>query len=538
MSSDIFTAVKGFFPSIYTLVDVPRAPASVSERIQRERVLITRQRGENIKAALAFFAGKRLLGGNILLGGGQPVNSQATHNFYVGLQQSEDDQYRLLIEQARERIRTGDYKASRTDGYSPQQKVERLLADRPSLAETRARYTRFDYQAAQKASAERQARIDELLAQTRERAAEIYSSAHLPTTSQRPRVRDIIPQLLLNNELTGSIHLSLGRRLTALRLDGGGDPRVIDIHQALGKERANTFSGYDTEQQRKDRQIELDLTDEQVQQEILNDARATPTHVQVSLVGRKGSFSQGFIDRQRALDPAFSIAAYKSAKGKLVTTDEHGVTRTIDTQPIASGALNREILTYQEYLNLQYIAPDAEAKDQIEYLSVVPFSSFDDIIDGSDKRGILQTVSIVTPNNDAKAFEKTSALTINSSGNTYTKLEFTIPIERETLFQGVELTFEGATFPSGTLYPSILQQLRAVTGNISFEVTQLGSNRNYIGNQNLLLDGENKEAGNSIRFRFFAQESASNGLKIVLLLKEDALNVPLLGLKNLQAKFF
>ena len=533
MSSDIFSAVKGYFPSLFSEVDLPRAPTSTAERVRRETTIRYQLRGQNTQQALAFFEGKRLLGGNILLGGGQPVNSKATFNFYAGLQQSEDDQYRLLIEQARERIRTGNYKTSPTDRSLPQKTVEELIR------EARANYTNFDYQAAQKASQERQARIDALLEQTRQQIASIYDSSSLPTTSQRPSVTDIIPQLLLDTTLTGDISLNLDRRLATLRLDGGSDPRVIDIHQALAKERPNTFIGYETEQEIKERQAELGLTDEQVQQEILNDARGTPTHVQVSLAGRKSSFSQGFIERQREIDPNFNIPEYSSAKGQLITTDKNGITRTIDTQPLANGAINREILTYQEYLNLQYIAPDAEAsREQIEYLSILPFSSQDEVIDGDDRRGLLQTVSIVTPKNDATAFKTTAAVTLTPGGSTYTKVEFTINIERESLFQGVELTFEGASFPSGTLHPSILEQLQAATGNISLEVTQLGYNRNYIGNQNLLLDGENKEAGDSIRFRFFAQENARNGIKVVLLLKEDALNAPLIGLKNLQAKFF
>ncbi len=539
MSSDIFSAVKGLFPSLYSEVDLPRAPTSVSERVRREAVIRTQQRGQNTQAALAFFEGKRLLGGNLLLGGGEPVDSKTTINFYAGLQQSEDDQYRLLIEQARERIRTGNYETSPTSRSSPQQAVNRLLEGRISLEEARSRYTNFDYEASVRASEERQARIDTLLEQTRERIANIFAHTALPSTSQRPAVTDIIPQHLINNPFDGEINLSLERRLATLRLDGGSDPRVIDIHSSLVRERANTFVGYETEQERKDRQIELGLTDEQAQQEILNDARGTPTHVQVSLVGRKSVLSQEFIERQRNIDPTFGIPKYNSAKGQLETTDANGITRTIDTNPLSNGAIRRETLTYQEYLNLRYIAPDAEAnRNQIEYLSIVPFISQDGILDREDQRGALQTVSIVTPRNNAASFQETNAITLTPGGDTYTQLEFTINTERESLFQGVELTFEGTTFPSGTPYPSILQQLRAATGNILFDVEQLGINRNYIGNQDLLLDGENKDEGDSVRFRFFAREGASNGVKIVLLVKEDALNNPLIGLKNLQAKFF
>ena len=536
MASDIISAVKGLFPSIYTQVDVPKTAENSAERASRDKALRQRQLNTKTQNALTFFKGKRLLGGNLLFGGGT-VNTEQTRNFYAGLQQAEDDQYRLLIEQATSKIEQGQYKQSPSTRPLPQVAVNQLLRASASLDEVGTRYNSIDYQEAQKANAERQERINQLLEASRETIDSISDNNSLPKVSQRPRVDNIISTYLLDNDISENLHLILERRLTSLRLDQPIDQQVINIDQILREKRQNTFLGLNTDAEIKARQIELKLTDEQVQEETLKDARSIPTYVQVELLGRKNSLSKAFIDSQQNIDPTFSVAEYESAKGTLTTTDKNGITRTLNSDLNAGG--RRHILTYLEYLNLQYTTPQVQSdKDQIEYLNVVPFDSLDAKIDENDRRGSVQTVALITPKTDDGYFVKTSGVLLGSSIDEYTKIEFTIPIERESLFQGVELNFGGTTFPITSPYQSVLAQLESAPENIKVEVTQLGINKNYIGNQRLLLEQQEDRNENTLRFRFFAQEPAQNGLKVVIHLKEDSLGVPLVELKNLNAKFF
>ena len=368
MGSDIFTAIKGLAsPTLENAVFPQDRTSSTNEQVRRASAARLEQQNRNAEHALAFFKGKRLLGGNLLLGGGTPVNPLVTRSLFAELQKSEDDAFALILRQAQERVQKNQFLPSAFNPVSSEERVQRLLENAPQSRERqRYRYSNYDPVADRQRLEELQARIDAILQASRSRLARALQEGALPDVSQRPRIADLLPPYLSEAKLDDSINLRLSRRLAHVDLDPGTDTNLV-LDALLRIRRPNSFVGLTTTQI-EEKQKELGLTDEQLAAEQKRDTEGIPTHVQVTLHGRSLNLDPGFVEAQRRIDPNFQIESHKSPTGSLVLDGSTLSSRNI------RGALLRHTLTYEEYQRLEYEPPATDpTEEQIDYFSVIAF---------------------------------------------------------------------------------------------------------------------------------------------------------------------
>ncbi len=530
MGNDIFTAIKGLGAPRDAVA--PQNPhVSSAEQARRVRVARVLQQNANTQNALAFFAGKRLLGGNLLLGGGNPVDPLVTRGLFAEIQKDEDDAFALLIRQAQERIAKNQFLPSAFNRISSEERVRRLVENAPQSQEPqRYRYSSYDPEGDRRRLEELQARNDERLEASRSRLARALQEGELPDTSQRPLLADLLSPRLSNTKLDGSLDFSLSRRLAHLSL--GATTQNIVLDEALRLRSPTSFIGLTTAQIA-ERQQELGLTAAQVEEAQDRDAAGIPTHVQITLQGRSLNLDPAFIERQKSIDPNFQIESHRSPTGTLVLNGVDLSSRT------ARGALIRHTLTYEEYQKLEYRPPLAGSEDQIDYFSATAFRHPDGsqaVLDDKATRSTIQTVALTT--------SETPPLAVSDTLGTepYERYDLSLPTEGNSPFGEVELVFEGTVFHSAAT--NILEALQ--NRDLVIEATQQGYNKNYGNDRELTLDyedlrqklGDLLDNDNSVRFRFFAPDLARNGIDLRVYVRQQGVPpTAALDLEGVRAQF-
>ena len=534
MGSDIFTAVKGLTsPTLENAVFPQNRTSSTSEQVRRASAARLEQQNRNAEHALAFFRGKRLLGGNLLLGGGKPVDPLVTRGLFAELQKSEDNAFALLIAQAEERIAKNEFLPSAFNPVSSEERVRRLLENAPQSQERqRYRYSNYDPVADKQRQEALQARNDEILQAARSRLTNALLEGKLPDASQRPRVQDLLPPNLSETKLDSSINLRLSRNLAHADLNPLTPATNLILDDLLRLRRPTSFVGL-TAAQIVEKQLALGLTDAQLEAEQNRDTFGIPTHVQVTLQGRSLNLDPAFVEAQRRIDPNFQIENHRSPTGSLVLNGDDLSSRT------ARGTLIRHIITYEDYLKLEYRPPTTSNEEQIDYFSVIAFRHPDGAqatLDEKATRRATQTVALTTPETPLP-----SNIDTRGGANTYERYDLSLPSESNSAFQEVELIFEGATFTNPPI-SNILQAIR--NGDLIIEATQQGYNKSYGNDRELTLDYEDLrqklddsvDNDNRVRFRFFAPEAASNGVDLRIYVRQQGGN-PTLALEGVRAQF-
>ena len=533
MANDIFTAVKGL-TSPSDVVAPQNPSSSVAERARRARDARLLRQNANTQNALAFFKGKRLLGGNLLQGGGTSVDSFVTLSLFGEIQKDEDDAFALLLHQAQERIAKNQFRPSIFNPVSAEERVRRLLENAPQAQEPQPyRYSSYDPQAEKRRQEEQLAHIDAIVQATTLRLNRALLEGELPDTSQRPRISDLLPQGLSETKLDGSIDLRLSRRLAHLDLDTNTPTQKLVLDKLLRLRRSSSFVGLTTTQI-EEKQQELGLTDAQRETEQKKDAAGIPTHVQVTLQGRNLNLDPAFVETQRRFDPDFQIESHKIPTGSLVLDGNILPSRT------AKGILIRHTLTYEEYQRLEYSPPALNNEEQIDYFSAIAFRHPDGsqaVLDDKASRGSVQTVALTTP-------ETPSVSTLETLGaDQYRRYDISLPTEYNSPFREVELVFENADFTNSAA-SNILEALQ--NRDLVIEAIQQGYNKSYSDDRKLTLDYEdlrNKlddlvDNDNSVRFLFFAPDAARNGAALTLYVREQGTPPALaLALEGVRARF-
>ena len=537
MGSDIFTAVKGLTsPTLENAVFPQGRTSSTNEQIRRASAARLEQQNRNTEHALAFFKGKRLLGGNLLLGGSKPVDPFVTRSLFASVQQDEDDFFAQILRRAQERVERNQFLPSEFNPISSKQRVQRLLENAPQAREPqRYRYSSYDPVADKRRLEELQARINAILQASRSRLANILLEGALPDVSQRPRVSDLLPARLSEAKLDGSVDFRLSQRLAHLDLDPL-TPSNLRLDASLRLPRPNSFAGL-TATQIEDKQLELGLTAEQVAAEQKRDTAGIPTHVQVTLQGRSLNLAPGFVESQRRIDPNFQIESHRSPTGTLV----------LDGTPLPSrsvrGTLIHRILSYEEYQRLEYKPPTTDPnEEQIDYLSVIAFRHPDGsnaALDNRASRAAIQTIALTTPETPPAAI-----LDTRGGVHEYNRHDISLPTESNSLFSEVELTFDDTIF-GNTTATNILEAID--NGDLIIEVSQRGYNRSYSNDRELTLDREDLrerlgdlvfDNDNRVRFLFFATDLARDGVDIRLYIRRQGAPIaPALVLEGVRAKF-
>ena len=541
MGSDIFTAVKGLTsPTLENAVFPQNRTSSTSEQVRRASLARLEQQNRNTEQALAFFKGKRLLGGNLLLGGGKPVDPFVTRSLFAELQKNEDDAFALILRQAQERVQKNQFLPSAFNPVSSEERVQRLLENAPHAREPqRYRYSNYDPVADKKRQEALQARNDEILQAARSRLARSLLEGKLPDASERPRVQELLPPHLSETKLDSSINLRLSRNLAHADLGTGTVTNLI-LNDLLRLRRPNSFAGLTTTAQIREKQQALGLTDAQVEAEQKRDASGIPTHVQVTLQGRSLNLDPAFVEAQRRIDPNFQIESHKAPTGTLVLDGGDLSSRT------ARGTLRRHIIEYEDYLKLEYRPPTTSNEEQIDYFSVIAFRHPDGALATLDEkatRRATQTVALTTP--------ETSSITSNTvtrGGETYKRYDISLPSESNSAFQEVELTFDDAIFTNSRA-SNILEAIQFLNAfrnsDLIIEATQQGYSKSYGDDRELTLDYEDLrqklddsvDNDNRVRFLFLAPEAASNGVDLRIYVRLDTSLAATITLEGVRAQF-
>ncbi len=530
MANDIFTAVKG----VTSPSDIasPQSPSSsTAEQAQRTRTTRLLRQNTNTQNALAFFQGKRLLGGNLLAGGGTAPDPFVTRSLFAEVQKNEDDAFGLLIRQVQERIAKNEFLSSPFNPVSSEERVARLLANAPQAREPqRYRYSSYDPESEKRRLEELQAHNDAILDAARSRLAATLQEGELPDVSQRPRIADLLSPRLTDTKLNGAIDFNLSRRLAHLDLDSS-TPNLIVLDDLLRLRSPSSFIGLTTPTQIAEKQNELGLTDAQVEEQQKRDSAGVPTHVQVILQGRSLNLDPAFVERQRRIDPNFDIESHRSPAGSLVLEGVDLDSRT------ARGTLLRHTLTYAEYLKLEYKPPTTGSEGQIDYFSAIAFQHPDGsqaVLDEKATRSSVQTIALTTPETPP----------LSTSDTIHQIYDLSFPTESNSTFSEVEIIFEGTSF----LNPATQNILEALqNGDLIIKATQQGYNKSYGNDRELTLDYEELrqnlgdlvlDDNNRVRFKFFAPELARNGVDLSVYVRlQGTPPVPALTLEGVRARF-
>ena len=531
MANDIFTAVKGLTsPSDAA---VPQGPASTpAEQAQRARVARLQQENANSQSALAFFKGQRLLGGNLLHGGGTTIDPSVTRSLFAEVQKDEDDAFALLIEQAQERIAKNQFLPSAFNRISSEERVRRLLENAPQSQEPqRYRYSSYDPVENKRLQEELLARTDAILQAASSKLERALLEGKLPDASERPRLSDLLPLSLSDTKLDGTLDLRLSRRLAHLDLGAPSTNLVLD--ELLRLRRPSSFVGLTTPAQIAEKQQELGLTDAQVAEEQKRDAAGVPTHVQVTLQGRSLNLDPAFVEEQRRINPNFQIESHRSPTGSLVLNGVVLPSRSV------RGTLISRVLTYEDYQKLEYRPPQTTTEEQIDYFSAIAFRHPDGsqaVLDDKALRSTIQTVALTTS-------ETPPPLSVETRGTEqYERFDLSLPTESNSPFREVELVFEDTAFTNSPA-TNVLEALQ--NGDLLIEATQQGYNKSYGNDRELTLDREDVRAklgdlvldnDNRVRFRFFAPELASDGIDLRVYVRLQG-GIPALTLEGVRAQF-
>lgn len=533
MANDIFTAVKGL-TSPREAVAPQRPASSAVEQASRQRVERLQRQDLNAQSALAFFTGKRLLGGNLLLGGGSPVDTRVTRGLFAEIQRDEDEAFALLLQQTQDRVDKGQFRASAFNSVSSEERVRRLVENAPQSQDPqRYRYSSYDPAEDKRRLEEQQASIDAILESARSRLTRPLQEGELPDATQRPRIEDILPERLIETTLDNTIDFNLNRRLA--QTDITASQKLVPLDDLLRIRRPNSFIGLTTPAQIEERRLELGLTETQVKEEQQRDTENIPTHVQVVLHGRSLDLSPGFIEAQRRIDPNFDIESHRAPAGELVLQGGTVLpSRTVTGRPL------RHTLTYEEYQGLQYRPPVTGSDAQIDYFSATAFRHPDGntaVLDDKAVRSAVQTVALTTPETPA------AVSSVTRGGVVYDVFDLSLPSERDGGFKQADIVFEDATF-GNSVATNILQALQI--GDLEIEATQQGYNRNYGNNRDLTLDSVYlrkklndaiPDNENDVRFQFFARELATDGVDLRVYVRQRG-GTPALAFEGVRARFF